>query len=942
MRVVFLVCLASVLHAADFRGQVNFGPVPVPGAVVTVSQDARKLSALTDERGTFHFADLADGAWQLTVEMTGFAPETRSIQIPSADAVINLRMLAMSEITTQPISTSAATPTQAEPQTRKEEAPAFRGADPIELAQRATDGLLINGSANNGAASQVSQMDAFGNSRRNRKPLYNGNIGMILDSGAFDARPYSLTGQDTPRPDFTHLQGLASFGGPIRIPHILRNGPNVTLTYQWTRNRNITTQAALVPTLAQRAGDGLAAGSISPQALALLQFYPVPNFPSDRYNFQTSLAGALHDDSLQARFQQRLTAKNRLSGNLSYQSTRTDATSLFGFLDATRTTGINTGVNWMHTFHSRLYAIAGVQFSRLSLDTDPFFASRRNVAGEAGVTGTNQDSVNWGPPALSFASGIASLSDVQFSRNRNQNIGGSLEVGYNHDRHYFKFGGDYRRQQWNTLGQQDPRGSFAFTGSADFDQFLLGVPSTSSIAFGNADKYLRSFSSDAYVSDDWRWKPSFTMTIGLRWEYSSPIHELYGRLVNLAVAPGFTSATPVTGDGLLHPDRNNFAPRFGFALKPVPGSSLVVRGGYGIYYDSAIYQWIATQMSQQAPFSKTLRVQNTNGHPLTLANGFAPTGTGVSNTFGVDPDFRIGYAQNWEISVQRDLPFGLVLIAGYSGVKGTRAQQQFLPNTYPIGAFDPCPACPRGFSFLTSNGNSIRHAGDFELRRRLHAGLSVTAQYTWSKSIDDASLGGRNQSGALVAQDWLDLRAERALSNFDQRHLLTITSQYTTGMGLHGGALLSGWRGRAMKEWTVTNRISAGSGLPLTPIYFASVQGTGVVGSLRPDYTGAPLYAAPSGLFLNAAAYTAPAAGRWGNAGRNSITGLGVVTVDASLGRTFRISDRCSLDFRVDAANALNHPAFPTLITLINSSQFGLPLLANPMRSLQTTIRARF
>ena len=166
--------------------------------------------------------------------------------------------------------------------------------------------------------------------------------------------------------------------------------------------------------------------------------------------------------------------------------------------------------------------------------------------------------------------------------------------------------------------------------------------------------------------------------------------------------------------------------------------------------------------------------------------------------------------------------------------------------------------------------------------------------------------------------------------------------QYSTGMGIGGGALLSGWKAAAFKEWTVGTQITAGSGLPLTPTYFSAVRGTGVTGSIRPDYTGAPVYAAPPGLFLNPSAFVAPAAGHWGNAGRDSITGPGQFLMNASLGRTFRYGDRFNLDFRIDAANALNHVVYPSWNTTVGSSQFGLPRGANAMRSLQTTLRLRF
>jgi hypothetical protein len=154
--------------------------------------------------------------------------------------------------------------------------------------------------------------------------------------------------------------------------------------------------------------------------------------------------------------------------------------------------------------------------------------------------------------------------------------------------------------------------------------------------------------------------------------------------------------------------------------------------------------------------------------------------------------------------------------------------------------------------------------------------------------------------------------------------------------------LVNGWKGALFKEWTIASQITAASGMPLTPVDFAAVAGTGVTGSIRPDYTGAPLYNPPAGLYLNPAAYAAPQAGQWGNAGRNSITGPSQFGLNASLGRIFQMSERFSLDFRVDATNALNHVTFPSWNTTVTSAQFGLPNPANSMRSVQTSVRLRF
>src|SRR5207253_3011944 len=222
-------------------------------------------------------------------------------------------------------------------------------------------------------------------------------------------------------------------------------------------------------------------------------------------------------------------------------------------------------------------------------------------------------------------------------------------------------------------------------------------------------------------------------------------------------------------------------------------------------------------------------------HPLSLAAFAVPPGI-TPNTFAVDPDFRVGYAENWQASVQRDLPASLTVLATYLGTKGSHLMQEFLPNTYPSGAVNPCPTCPAGFVYLSSNGRSTRHAGQFELRRRLRNGLTATGRYTLAKSSDDAgAFTGVNLNGSAIAQDWLNLDAEWGPSNFDQRHLVTAQVQYSTGVGIQGGTLLDGLKGTLFKGWTLTGLMTAGSGLPFTPVYLAAVPGTGVTGTLRPD-----------------------------------------------------------------------------------------------------------
>ena len=1085
LRYALLASLAALLlPASEHHGLVKFGDLPVPGATVTASQGDKVFTAITDPQGVYSFPDLPDGTWVLQIEMPGFATLRQEIavlpQAPSPEWELKMLPLDQIQSVAAPPPAPVATPNPraaAPPETKPAAAPAksakrgkgappaptntqtaFQRADlnaaspnptapeappsetpppgadaagtPAELSQRAADGFLINGTANNSASSPFALAQAFGNNRRGMRSLYTGALGFIADNSALDARPFSLTGQDTAKPAYNNFRGVAAFGGPLKIPGLMpRNGPQFFFNYQWTRNRNDTTQSGVVPDAFERngdfsrvltplgqpvqifdpatgapfAGNVIPQAQISPQARALLNLYPLPNFAGGaRYNYQIPTVAITHQDSLQTRMNKLLGRRNQVSGLFALQSTRSDNPNLFGFLDTNRSLGLNLNLNWRHNVTQRFFTNLGFQYSRMALRATPYFENRANISGQAGILGNNQDPVNWGPPALAFSSGITSLSDGLPSFTRNQTTGISMDNLWNRSRHNISFGGDVRRQQFNLLSQQDPRGQFTFTGVAagyDLAGFLLGVPDTSSIAFGNADKYFRATSYDAYVVDDWRMSPGFTLNVGVRWEYWSPFTEKYGRLVNLDIAGPFASEAPVvasdpvgslTGnrypESLMQPDRHAFQPRVGFSWRPFPASSMVIRGGYGLYYNTSVYLPIATQMAQQAPLSKSLIVPNSANNPLTLANGFNVSPTVTPDTFGVDPNFRIGYSQNWQLSVQRDLPASLVVTAMYQGSKGTRGMQEFLPNTYPLDAVNPCASCPSGFTYLASNGNSTREAGVLQLRRRLRSGLAASLQYTFSKSIDDdALLGGSGPSSgtapganplapgpapgpgspagqgaptgsgaapgsppsapaasAAVAQNWLNLRAERSLSNFDQRHAVSFQMQYTTGLGLHGGTLVNGWRGALFKQWTALTQITAGTGLPLTPVYVAASGGTGITGFVRPQVTGQPLYAAPSGLFLNPLAFAPPPAGQWGNAGRNSITGPAQFALSASLGRTFQMTDRLSLDLRVDAANALNHVTYPSWNTTINGALFGLPPNANPMRNLQTTVRVRF
>ena len=945
----------ALFAAGDQQGLVTFNGLPVPGATITATQSDKKIVVSSDAEGKYRITGLGDGPYAVRVEMLGFAPLTRDLVADEQTAALELTLLPfeeMKKIAVVAANASAFAPPSQIAAADKPNAPdaPIAPVDP-ELERQAAEGLLVNGSVNNAAASPFAQSRAFGNARPGQRSLYNGNFGFTFGSAALDARPYSFSAERAPRPDYTDMQFMGAIGGPFKIPGV-RNRPVFFAGYQHSSDHNAIAQSTVMPTLKERTGDFSGArevrdpqtgrpfpgnvipeSRISPQAAALLALYPAPNVDAGNgYNYETTTVTLTSQDNFQSRVNHGIGSRDSLLGTATFQRSSTEAANVFGFVDAMDTSTLDASTTWTHRFNQFFTLRTSYQFLRQRNDSTPHFSNRVNVSGGAGIAGNNQDPVNWGPPALVFSSGIAGLATAQHNRQESRIHGFSSEALWRtRGGHNFTFGGALRPQRVDVVGQQNARGTFSFSGSltgSDVADFLLGAPHSAAIAFGNAEKLLRGRSANAYFTDDWRINPTLTVNLGVRWEYEAPFSEELGRLVNLEVAPGFTAAAPVVG-AALKPDRRGVQPRLGMALRPIAGSSLVIRAGWGLYRNTSVYQSIALMLAQQPPLSKALSIESTPERPLTLANGFNAPGNALSNTFAVDPDFRVSYAHNWQVSAQRDLPLSLTVIATYLGTKGSNLMQEFMPNTFPLGVVNPCASCPSGFVYLVSNGSSLKNAAQLQVRRRLRQGLMAVANYTFSKATDNAAaFTTADLNGGVIAQNWLDLDAERAPSAFDQRHLLTAQVEYA------GRAFLA--------NWVFTSQISVGSGLPLTPLYLTSLAGTGLTGAVRASYTGAPVNDAPDGLYVNPAAFAPPAPGEWGNAGRNSITGPTQFSLNTGITRTFLLSNRFSMDWRIDATNILNRVTYSGLNTIVGSPQFGLPNRANAMRKLLSSLRVRF
>lgn len=812
-------------------------------------------------------------------------------------------------------------------------------------------------------------------------------------NSALDAKPYSLSGQEIRKPSYAQTRFGFGLGGALRIPKLFKDDKTFFfVNYQGRRGRNPFDALATLPSPLERAGDFAQsnvtlydplsnlpfAGNRIPlarqsaAARSLLTLFPLPNLPGAVQNYQLIASVPQNSDDLNVRLNRTMSRKDRLNGGLAFQRRDGLNQQLFGFRDTTSGSGVNVNVGWSHTLRQNLITNVRVTFSRNTSDNVPFFAFGRNWAAELGIRGTSGDPLNFGPPNLSFTN-FGGLTDGNPTARRDQSMAVAPGVTYVWKNHNFALGGEYRRQQTNSISQANARGTMVFSGLVtsaldaqgqpvantgyDFADYLLGRPQTTSIRFGNADTYFRGAVGSAFVQDDWRVNSNLTLNLGLRYEVIQPLYEKYNRMANLDVAAGFRGVAQVTPStpgpysgafprGLVETDKNNLAPRVSLAWRPIPKKRTLVRAGYGWYYNGPVANQAAFRLAQQPPFAQTGVLTTSRQLPLTIEDGFAAAPTSrIANTYAVSRTYRVGYAQSGSISVQQELPHAVVIELGYLVTKGTRLDLQRIPNRAAPGAVLTAEerrliANANAFTFDSSEGNSIYHAAQVRVTRRFQRGFSANALYTWSKSIDNAStLGG---GGAVVAQNDQDLSAERGLSSFDRRHNLNLSWVLSTSARRNGTNQRK--HAAVWQDWTLTGSTLIRTGTPLTAQVLGNRSdqgGTGAVGNGRADATGLPINSGPG--FFNLAAFAIPPAGRFGNAARNTIPSPANFSMNLALGRTIPFGEgRRSMDIRLEGNNIFNNVNITRLGTVINAINYGLPLNAGNMRRMEVNVRLRF
>jgi trimeric autotransporter adhesin len=760
---------------------------------------------------------------------------------------------------------------------------------------------------------------------------------------------------------------------------------------------------------------------INSAAAGLLNYIPLPNLPGDDQNFHFVTSATSNSDDLNVRINHTFGAaptggrrggrgapRNNLTFGFHYHGSSNGITNPFPSVGGnTSVRSFDVPIGYVRSI-GKLTNSLRFDFNRSSTRTQNLYAFSDDITNALGITGVSQNPFDWGLPSLSFTN-FAGLQDVNPQLFRNQTYTISDNVVWTHGKHSWRWGGDFRRVQLNTETSSNARGAFIFSGyntshliagqagqppqqapgtGYDFADFLLGFPQTTSVQFGEDNYHFHGNYWDLYAQDEWKVRGNLTLNLGVRYEYVSPLTEENNRIANLDLSPGVLNPAlgspavaevlpgqiaPYSGslpNTLVRPDGNNFAPRVGFAWKPF--SKTVVRGGYGINYNTGAYQGMVQQLAFQPPFSTTQsNIQSAVGD-LTLQSGFPAVSTGgITNNYAVNPDYRLGYVQIRNLDIQQQIRPTLLLNIDYTGTKGTDLDILEAPNRTATGILIPMA---QAFTYENSVGDSEANAGSVRLRKRLSNGFSIGGIYTFSKSIDDASSigagttsgsgraglgaggtaagGGGGSSGggsASVAQNALDLSAERGLSSFNQTQRFTADYLWELPFGHDKRWLTGNTPARAiLGDWQWSGDWTIATGLPFTPRFVGSPcnLNTGTNGTLRPNLVpGQSIAMANRSIsqWFNTAAFdpTLPC-GTYGDARRNSIIGPGTVLFDMAFTKVIPLKESRVLEFRAQATNIFNIPNYTSIDTSVTSPTFGRVTAVGAMRQITMTARFRF
>lgn len=822
---------------------------------------------------------------------------------------------------------------------------------------------------------------------------FHGALWEFLRNDALDARSFfGLSKSKLRRNQF----GGAG-GGPI-----VRNKAFFFGSYEGVRQRTGATRSNLVvPTGAERDGN-FSSSAQKPRDPLTNQAFPNAMIPRSRFDpasikFMESLQVPLPNSSgnrhiynpaestdsgqFLGRVDYSLTSSQRLSGRI-FETSASDRlvaglpslASEVAF-DTWNVTGVHT---W--TASPALLLVSQYTWNRSQIDRGPLPVgggqgiSYRDIGVNVERGGLDALGKELVPHYRGAVNGYWNLNQdnlVLINRPTQQFL---ENVSWSRGSHLMKFGGEYRWSKSDrvTANGIDPQFTFngQFTGNS-FSDFLIGRPLRLTQGSVRINQ-IRAQTFSLYFQDDWKVHPRLSFNVGLRYEPQFPFNSAVDELTTFR--PGLQSSVfPSAPAGLLYAgdagvpaggtrrDMNNLAPRFGFAWSPFGQGRTSIRGAYGIFYDVPRFHELS-HFVNSPPYSLQITVNQPQSFSEPYAGQvnpfpYAPPSTQeqraayqflrpVTVGLSVDPFFAAPYVQQWNLNVQREIVPSYVVTVAYVGTKGTRLpiRRELNPALYRPGAtvgntnarriYTPDYASIISYENVI---NSTYHALQFTLNKRFSKGFTLLASYSYSKSIDGMSIDVDGFNG----QDPMNMRADKALSDFDVRQRLVSSFLWEIPGPENRIAkwVLGGWQANGIFIG------EAGSPFTVTSGQDRALSG---VGTQRPNLTGDPKLDTGRSrdelmaLYFDPSKFILPAAGSYGNAGRNLLVGPGSYNLDFALFKKFAVRERLLLQYRWEMFNTFNHANLNNPRSNIGAARPGQIDTTSGPRIMQMGLRLTF
>jgi hypothetical protein len=755
---------------------------------------------------------------------------------------------------------------------------------------------------------------------------YHGEVFEWIRNEKLDARNYfSLKKAPFKRNNFG-----AAFGGPIK-----KNKAHFFLSYEGLRQRQGITTDSLVLTAAQQAQ---VAASSDATIKQLAAFIPAANDSTGSF-FISSATAPVNIDQGTADVDVALGGKDRVHGYIAIQQDlRQEPTlqgnTLPGWGDTRKSRRQIGTVNEDHIFSPNLANTIRLGYNRIHITFQPNRLLNSATYGiDSGVDAAiGLAQIDVGGFALDFG------GPSGFPQGRGDTTAVlSDTLNYLHGRHSWAIGGEIRRAYNNNFSLDTS--IFRFASTAAF----VSDTATSFTYVGTSANRILYPAYGAFVEDSFKWRPNFTLQLGLRYDWNSDPTEASNRFVVFSPATATLNQIGSPGFGQPFPTSNkNFQPRLGFVWDPLKKGKTIIRSGYAILTDQPV-TGIVTGLNSNPPFSTPLTstatgLSLTNAATLAGPSGLAPT--------TINRNFKDPYVQSWNLNLEQQLTSTLGLTLAYVGSKGTHLRiARNLNQLELVGTtlVRPFPALAASSPFrpgaklgniteVDSAANSSYNGLWVTVNKHLSRGLQFLGSYTFSKSIDDNSLN----SQGVILQNSLDVKNNRGVSDFDVRHRFVVSGFYE--LPFHKNRLVDGW------QLGLVNQMQTGN--PLNVITsVAGFTGTTGLGALRPDLAGSvSATGRPAQWFSNPAAFQFPCTGflangssnpatcHFGDLGRNAVTGPGFLNTDFSAVKNTKLTERINLQFRAEMFDLFNHADFgnpnltiptPTATNPNPSSSFG-------------------